>query len=131
MKPPPGEQGHLFAPTSATRPARRRRPPQQTIVSISAEALSAVTAGSMGGERIVAAAIRSVRPEVRNVAVDLGTIRWTDPETGRRMTFTTPVVVRNALFALAGGATPAPLRFRLRRAVDAMPPVKRMGPPTA
>jgi hypothetical protein len=110
---------------------RLRRPPRQTTVSVSAEAISAVTAGSMGGERIIAAAIRGVRPDVRNIAVDLGTIRWTDPDTGRRVTFATPVVVRNALFALADGATPAPFRFTLGRALGTVPPTRRPGAPTA
>jgi hypothetical protein len=119
----------LFGAAAATRPVRRRQPPRQITVSVSAEAIAAVTAGGIDGARIIAAAIRSTRPEVRNVAVDLGTIRWTDPGTGRRVTFTTPVVVRNALFILAGGATPAPFRFILGRALSAEPPVRPAVPP--
>jgi hypothetical protein len=131
MKRPPTEQGHLFASSPANLPVRRHQPPRQTIVSISAEAIAAVTAGAIDGQRLLAAAIRGVRPDVRNVAVDLGTIRWTDPGTGRRVIFATPVVVRAALFALAGGATPAPFRFTLGRAVGAAPPVRPAGLPTA
>jgi hypothetical protein len=56
------------------------------------------------------------RPDVRNIAVDLGTIRWTDPKTGRRVTFTTPIVVRDALLGLARGDAPDPFRFILGRA---------------
>jgi hypothetical protein len=130
MKHPPGDQGHLFAPATATRLVRRRQSSRHTAVSISAEAITAVTAGSMGGERIIAAAIRGVRPDVRNIAVDLGTIRWTDPGTGGRVTFTTPVVVRNALLALAGGATPAPFRFTLGRALGTVPPIRPARLPT-
>jgi hypothetical protein len=36
---------------------------------------------------------------VRGVAVDLGTIRWTDPKTGRRVTFATPIVVCDAAWS--------------------------------
>jgi hypothetical protein len=108
--------------------ACRRRPPRQTLVSVSAEAISAVTAGSIDGRRIVAAAIRAARPEVRNIAVDLGTIRWTDPQSGRRVTFATPAAVRAALLAFAGSAAPGPFRFALGPAVSAARPV-RPAPP--
>jgi hypothetical protein len=130
MKRPPGAQGFLFAPATSMQPARRRQPPKQTIVAVSAEAIAAVTAGGIDGERIVAASIRSARPELRNIAVDLGTIRWTDPRTGRRVTFATPVVVRAALLALTGGAVPAPFRFILGRALSAVPPVRPVFPST-
>jgi hypothetical protein len=118
-----GEQGFLFAPATSMRPARRREPPKQTAVFVSAEAIKAVTSGRIDGEHIIAAAVRTLRPGVRNIAVDLGTIRWTDPKTNRRMTFATPAVVRDALLALAGGAAPAPFRFILGRALSAVPPV--------
>ena len=68
----------------------------------------------MNAADVVAEAVRAARPDVRNVAVDLGTIRWTDPKTGRRVTFTTPDSVCNALLVMA-----APLeafRFILGRA---------------
>jgi hypothetical protein len=123
MKLPSDPQGLLFGPPAGARPARRRQP-----VSVSAEAIAAVTAGGIDGERIIAAAIRSARPEVRNIAVDLGTIRWTDPKTGRRVTFATPIVVRTALLALAGGAVPAPFRFILGRATRAARPVRPVVP---
>ena len=56
---------------------------------------------------------------MRNVAVDLGTIRWADPKTGHRVTFATPSVVRDALLGFAGGAVPVPFRFILGRATRA------------
>jgi hypothetical protein len=115
MKHTPVGQGTLFGPATSLRPALRRRPPKQTPVTVSAEAIAAATTGQVDGERIIASAIRAVRPDVRNVAVDLGTIRWTDPATGCRVTFATPVAVRTALLALAGGAAPAPFRFILGR----------------
>jgi hypothetical protein len=123
MKRPSNEQGFLFAPVPATWSVRQQRSPRQAIVFVSAEAISAVTAGGIEGERIIAAAIRAARPEVRNIAVDLGTIRWTDPRTGRRVTFATPVAVRAALLAFAGGAIPAPFRFILGRATRTARPV--------
>jgi hypothetical protein len=111
-----GEQGTLFGPAAPSRPARR--PPRQTTVTISAEAVAAATVGRIDGERVIAAAVRAARPGVRNIAVDLGTIRWTDPKTGRRVTFATPTVVRDALLALAlaRGDAPEPFRFILKRA---------------
>ena len=75
-----------------------------------------MTAGRMDGEDVVAEAIRAARPDVRNVAVDLGSIRWTDPKTGRRVTFRTPDSVRYALTAAAHGGRLEPFRFILGRA---------------
>ena len=111
-----GDQGTLFGPARPSRPARRRLPPRQTAVIVSAEAIAAATAGRIDGERVIAEAVRAARPDVRNVAVDLGTIRWTDPKTGRRVTFATPIVLRDALLGLAGGVPPEPFRFILGRA---------------
>ena len=124
MKLVSGEQRLLFGPAIAARPTRPRQPLKQTAVPVSAEAIAAVTGGGIDGERLIAAAIRAARPEVRNIAVDLGTIRWTDPKTGRRVAFATPRVVRDALLALAGGAVPQPFRFILGRALSALPPVR-------
>jgi hypothetical protein len=115
MKRARGIQEALFG-LAPTRPARRGRPPRQTTVTIGTEAIAAATIGGIDGERAIAEAIRTARPDVRNVAVDLGTIRWTDPKTGRRVTFATPIVVRDALLGLAGGAAPEPFRFILGRA---------------
>jgi hypothetical protein len=60
-------------------------------------------------------AVRAARPGAGNIALDLGTIRWTDPNTGRRVTFATPAVVRDALLGLADGVQPEPFRFVLGR----------------
>jgi hypothetical protein len=106
----------LFDPAAASWPARRRHPPKQTIVTISAEAIAAVMTGRVSGERAILEAIAAARSDVRNVAVDLGTIRWTDPKTGHRVTFMTPIVVRDALLGLIHAAAPEPFRFTLGRA---------------
>jgi hypothetical protein len=60
-----------------------------------------VTSGRIEGERAIAEAVRAARPDVRNVVVDLGPIRWTDPKSGQRVTFDTPAVARAALLRLA------------------------------
>jgi hypothetical protein len=70
----------------------------------------------MDRERVIAEAVRVARPDVRNVAVDVGSIRWTDPKTIRCVTFDTPAVVRDALLGLARGDAPEPFRFILGRA---------------
>jgi hypothetical protein len=78
-----------------------------------------VTAGRIASGRIIVEAVRAARPEARNIAVDLGTIRWTDPKTGRRLTFATPPTVRDMLVGVASGAAPEPFRFILGRAARA------------
>ena len=108
-------QGTLFDPASPSGPTRRRQPSKQITVTIGAEAIAAMAVGRIPGERIIVEAIRAARPETRNIAVDLGTIRWTDPKTGQRMTFATPPAVRDALLGLARGITPTPFRFILGR----------------
>jgi hypothetical protein len=110
------DQRTLFDPAQPSWPGRRRHPPRQTTVTISAEAIAAVIAGRVSGERAIQEAIGAARPDVRNVAIDLGTIRWTDPKPDRRVTFNTPLVVRDALLGLARGAPPEPFRFILGRA---------------
>jgi hypothetical protein len=56
---------------------------------------------------------------VRNIALHLGTIRWTDPKTGRGVTFATPAVVRDALLGFGEGVRPEPFRFVLGRGARA------------
>jgi hypothetical protein len=111
-----GDQGTLFGPSPPSPRTRTRRPPRQTTVTVGAEAFAAVAAGRIDGAHLIAEVVRAARPDVRNVAVDLGTIRWTDPKTGRRVMFATPAVVRDALLALARGDAPEPFRFILGRA---------------
>jgi len=111
-------QGTLLGP-APPRPARRRQPLKQITVTIGAEAIAAARIGGVTGERVIAEAVRAARPDARNIAVDLGTIRWTDPKTGSRATFATPIVARAALLALARGATPEPFRFILGRGTRA------------
>src|SRR5258708_3241340 len=84
------------------------------------DASAAATVGRIDGARIIAEAVRAARPDVRNVSVDLSTIRWTDPKTGRRVKFATPIVLRDALLSLAGGVAPQPFRFVLGRAAQVM-----------
>ena len=116
MKRAPGDQGTLFGPRAIAGRAHRRLPPRQTAVTVSAEAIAAATVGRLDAAHIIVEAVRAARPDVRNVAVDLGTIRWTDPKTGRRVTFATPIVLRDALLGLADGVAPEPFRFILGRA---------------
>ena len=111
-----GDQGSLFAHAAPSRPVRRRRPPKHTAVTITAAAIAAMTAGGIPAEHVIAEAVRVARPDVRNIAMDLGTIRWTDPKTSRRITFETPAVLREALLGLTHGIAPEPFRFILGRA---------------
>jgi len=84
---------------------------------VSADAIVAVMTGRTDGPSVIIEAIRAARPDVRAVAVDLGTIRWTDrKKTDRRVSFATPIVVRDALLGLAHGIAPEPFRFVLGRA---------------
>jgi hypothetical protein len=112
-----GGQGVLWPTQQPRRAARPRQAPKLTTVTVSADAIAAVVAGRTTGERVIAEAIRAARPEVRNVAVDLGSIRWTDPNTRRRVALVTPAAVRAALLDLDRGTAPAPFKFAIGRMV--------------
>jgi hypothetical protein len=96
----------LFGGTSSRAAAQPRKPPRQTTVIVGGDAIAAATTFRVTGEHVIAEAVRAARPDVRNVAVDLGSIRWTDPKTGRRVTFDAPDAVREALLALGRGIAP-------------------------
>jgi hypothetical protein len=102
--------------TAPSRPRRRRKPSKQTAVTVTAEAIAAVMAGRLTAEAIIAEAVRAARPEAVRVLVDLGSIRWTDPKTGKRVSFATPASVRDALLDLAKGCELRPFRFVIGRA---------------
>jgi hypothetical protein len=90
MKRATGIQGTLFGAATPSRPARPRQPPRQITVTICPEAIAAMTRGRIAGERIIVEAVHAARPDVRNIALNLGTIRRTDPKTSRRVTFKGP-----------------------------------------
>lgn len=52
---------------------------------------------------MIAEAIQAARPDYKNVTVDLATIRWTNPRTGKRYVALTPQEARVALVAFDQG----------------------------
>ena len=67
---------------------------------------------------LVAEAIKAAQPELRNVSVDLATIRYTDPKRGKRLVFLTPLRAQAAIISFDAGV-PAerwePFTFHLPR----------------
>jgi hypothetical protein len=51
-----GDQETLFGRAMPPRPTRRRQPPKQSTITISADAMAAATVGRMAGECITAEA---------------------------------------------------------------------------
>jgi hypothetical protein len=88
-------------------------PPTQATVTITSEAIRAVATGRIAGEEAITKAIRAARPDVRAIEVDFVTIRWTDPQTRRRVSFDTPTPLRRALLEFSHGTVPRPFRFTL------------------
>ena len=85
-----GEQGTLFGQLP-NRPRPGNRSPGRAVVTVSPEAITAATLRGVHGARLIAEAIHAACPDVRNIAVDISTIRWTDPKTNLRATFDTPL----------------------------------------
>jgi hypothetical protein len=66
------------------------------------------------GHCMIADAIKEVFPDARSVAVDLATIRWSDPERRERYIWLTPRSVQLALVNFDQGIRPEPFDFQLR-----------------
>ena len=64
---------------------------------------------------MIAEAVRAAFPDARRVAVDLQTIRLTDPVRGLRYTYLTPRIAQEALIRFDQGEFPGAFRFRLQR----------------
>ena len=82
-------------------------------MTVTAGSIADVVAGRCAAEEAITKAIRTARPDVRAIAVDMGSIRWTDPRTELRVTFDTPAAVRDALIRFTFGRTPKPFRFHV------------------
>ncbi len=63
---------------------------------------------------IVAEAVRQQIPNAQFIAVDLQTIRWSNPEKDERYTYLTPRIAQVALVKWDQGATPEPFKCKLR-----------------
>jgi hypothetical protein len=62
---------------------------------------------------MVAEALKRARPKFKFVAVDIQTIRATDPEKGERYIWLTPRSIQQAIVDFDGGKKPDPFQFRL------------------
>jgi hypothetical protein len=62
---------------------------------------------------MIAMAVRDIMPEMRSIAVDLQTIRFTNREKGYRYTFLTHRIAQVALVQFDQGIMPEPFKFRL------------------
>jgi len=63
---------------------------------------------------MIAEAVRASYPDAQRVAVDLQTIRFTDPKRGLRFTYLTPRVGQIALIQFDQGVHPEPFSMQLR-----------------
>lgn len=64
---------------------------------------------------MIAEAIEELIPEARHIAVDLQTIRWSDPEKGVRYTYLTPRAAQVHLVNYDQGEEVEPISFSLSR----------------
>jgi len=63
---------------------------------------------------MVAEALKEARPDAKFVAVDIQTIRWSDPIRKERYTYLTPRSVQEAIINFDQGKSPEPFSFQLR-----------------
>jgi hypothetical protein len=61
----------------------------------------------------IAESIRLQIPEAKNISVDVQTMRFTIPDTGKRFLFLTPKRVQQFIVLWDTGIKPAPFRFKL------------------
>jgi hypothetical protein len=64
---------------------------------------------------MIAEAVKKARPKATRVAVDLATIRFSDPELGLRYTYLTPRTAQTPLLQFDSGMVPEPFSFMLGR----------------
>jgi hypothetical protein len=70
------------------------------------------------GHCMISTALRQQLPGITGVAVDVATIRWTDPTKRFRFVYLTPRVAQLALIDYDRGINPQPFAFKLHRAVQ-------------
>lgn len=63
---------------------------------------------------MIAEAIKEQNPHFRHILVDLATIRWTNPRTGKRYVCLTPEVAGSALVAFDQGQSIEPFSFTIK-----------------
>lgn len=73
------------------------------------------------GHCMIADALKAAIPTARNVSVDLATIRFTDPKTGRRYIYLTPYPAQQALLDFDQGVPPEPFTVKTH-AAQIIPP---------
>lgn len=76
---------------------------------------------------MIAEAIKTSYPRASHVAVDISTIRFTDPEKRQRYTFLTPRRAQVALLQFDQGIKPDPFQFQLKRAHVTVSGTKKEG----
>lgn len=86
--------------------------PQEVKVEITEELIERATQRD-SRHCMIAEAIQAMRPDYRNIMVDLATIRWTNPRTRRRYVCLTPERAAAALVAFDQGRPVEPFSVRL------------------
>jgi|SRR5882672_4013885 len=66
------------------------------------------------GHCMVAEAVKALMPDMRNISVDLQSIRWSDRKKGLRYVALTPRIAQVALIKWDQGEIPDPFNFQLR-----------------
>ena len=80
---------------------------------------------------MIADALRAARPDARAVAVDLATIRFTDPKTRRRLIYLTPIPAQIALLKFDDGQIPEPFQLQAMAAQVIEPKPKAEDSPSS
>lgn len=78
---------------------------------------------------MIADAVKEARPNAQYIIVDLQTIRFSDPEKGKRFTYLTPAVAQHNLLKFDQGKTVAPFSFSLTSPVTRSMQHARRGSP--
>jgi hypothetical protein len=100
-------------------PKRSLKSPRVT-VTVELETIFAAEQRS-SSHCMIADAIKLAVPTAQRVSVDLATIRWTDPRSGRRHIYLTPHVAQVALVNFDKGEHTEPFRFQLRQGISLSP----------
>lgn len=121
---PPKQRKRKEEPVSAPKPKFPKGP--QFTVNVTAAIMTHARERD-SAHCMIAMAIRDVVPQMTSIAVDLQTIRFSDPEAGYRYSYLTPRIAQEALIDFDQGVMPEPFSFRLMGAHVTLMTHKRPG----
>ena len=96
------------------------QPSRRIELDLTEEIIARATARN-SGHCVIADAVRAAMPDATRISVDLQTIRFSHPLTGRRYVYLTPAAAQHVLIDFDQGIDPTPQEIKLGRPIHSAP----------